>query len=190
MSWTTWANAKRYPSGRTVTRVMPSFTRLDLMVLLGLREASFGLGRTCAVTSTTSGFDQIRDSPREALDRPANSMTLSAISVASLLTSVTRHVKSSACRRLQRSLLWFRANISWAIPEKQQFGQGLPAYGLQTFGKPSACSWKTVAWPSTNNSVNAPCDRLESEERMAVLPGPDTVQKHSPAAIRSFETQS
>jgi len=63
------ANAKRYHLGRRLTRVMPSFTRLDLMVCPRLREASL-LAHLRRDFQRTSGIDQNRDRrAREALDR-------------------------------------------------------------------------------------------------------------------------
>jgi len=121
---------------------------------------------TCAVTSTTPGIDQIRDRP-QALDRVANSMTLTRYQWPSLLTSVTRHVKSQPAERLRRSLLG-PSNSSWAIPGKEQFAKDF-RYGLNR-RKPSSLFLETVACHRQYPALNAPCDDW-NRKKNCCLPG-------------------
>jgi len=166
---------QRYPQA-TVQRVMPSFTP-PVPDGLPLVYASFLFGRTCAVTSTTSGHRQIRDRPRGRSTRSANSMTLSAISVASLLTSVTRHVKSSACEG-EAFFTWSPSQQLLASRERA-IGQAFPL-GLNRREAFSLFLERRSRGHATIIQLNAPCDRLERRKELAVLRGP-TRCRNTPA---------
>jgi len=115
-------------------KVRCKLTRLDLMVLPRLREASL-LGATCAVTSTTSGHrDQIRDRPARRSTGSANLLYVERdIMAEPAECRYAARQKFSLSEVLRRSLL-VRGNSSGAFrgggPDKRSNLAKAFRYGL------------------------------------------------------------
>jgi len=91
--------------------------------------------------------------------------------VASLLTFRTAARQKVQPAEVERVFTCRRGKqLLASFPRKEQFGQAF-RYGLKPSGKPSACSWKTVAWPSTIIQLNAPATDWNRKKELAVCRG-------------------
>jgi len=125
-----------------------------------------------------SGHRPISEIARRPLDRvPANSYDVGEGRDISGQPADVRYAgtqKFSLPKVLRRSLLGPEATASWAFPGKKQFGQAFRLWP-QTSGSLQLVPGQTVAWPSDNNQLNAPCEPIgKSKKETGCFAGADT----------------
>jgi len=175
--------ASRYPSGRRLTRGLPSFRRLDLMVCLVLREASCWAHLRRGLPRQLLG---IRPNPRYAREaaRPgrANSMTVERDISGQPAGRRYAHVQKFSLPKVERSLL-VRQN-SLGQSGKRAIWPRPSGYGLNR-RKPFSLFLEDgrVAIRPKNPAERAlPTDWESKEKKLAVCRGRTPGQK--PLAAR------